>query len=622
MTMDWLRGVYLAGLFMVPLISGVHSISKGNTTDDEVPASEVTSSESTAADTGPSTLLSTVPANASTVPAIVSTVPANASTTQSPSLTARGNGSARQETTLPTTTFINPQQPSSTAGPARPVSIVTPTIIGYVFLVIIVISLAVLCWLIIYLKKKSRWYSFDFKYPVLLMDPPGTFETINMDELTPPPSVGRVLAVEWTRVDVSPAATLMVFREGRALVKERGRAYDGRTSMDGDGRSLRLANVGRHDNGTYRCYVHFEGLRDGREGLVQLKIVVVSRPLITLTKTQSRELLLGCEARDWFPEPEVSWQDGEGGMLPSDPPETQRNRSHDFYNVRTNLHITAVKRMSNVLLCRATVQNISLTQQIQLGGNWESAVSDWTYLHIVLCFLCVAIGCGLHLLLSRHRVTFNTVIMRLTYKLRRFRQDPDYVLGVEDRYSAYGNIREVDTTGASEAYARENGLDVRGVNASQVFARRDHGEMLKYRQIILNVADRHAIHPGLIAAIISRQSRAGVHLQPTGYGVFDCTCYGLMQLNEAYHPLKPDPYGEDHIDQGTMILIQAIKSIKRAKDNYWNKNQILKGGLAAYITDAHHVGDQYEEVDASTPYGDFSNDVVARAQWYADNGFA
>ncbi|CAL8241272.1 unnamed protein product [Merluccius merluccius] len=365
--------------------------------------------------------------------------------------------------------------------------------------------------------------------------------------LAPPFSKGRMLTVEWKRVDVLPTVTLLANREGKTLDRERGQAYAGRTSLGGDGRSVRLANAGRHDQGTYRW----------EESL---------RPLITLTRVQGRELLLGCEARDWFPEPEVSWQDGEGGVLPSDPPVIQRNHSHNLYSVSTNLNITAVTQYGNVL-------DVDTTGASDAHSREGRAEED----------------------------------------------------GVAVR--EYGNVLDVDTTGASDAHslegrAEEDGVAVRGVTASQVFARRDLEEMKKYRKIILNVADRLSIHPCLIAAIISRQSRAGLDLRPNGYGKYDSTCHGLMQVNEAYHPLQPDAYGEEHIHIGTIVLIQAIKSIKQAMENSWNKNQILKGGIAAYIIDAHLVGDHYEELDARTPYEDFSNDVVARAQFYADNGFA
>ncbi|XP_056431173.1 uncharacterized protein LOC130369703 [Gadus chalcogrammus] len=172
MTMDWLR-VYLAGLFLVPLISATDSTTQRTSAVTEV-QNFSTSSEPTTTDKGSSTLVSRIPANISMTP--------------SPSV--RGNATT-PEAMHPITTSSYSQQPNnttnlvqSTSSPAGTGAIVTAsTIAGYIFLVIIVIALAVLCWILISLRRKSRWYSFDFKYPVLLTDPPGTFETVNMDGL-------------------------------------------------------------------------------------------------------------------------------------------------------------------------------------------------------------------------------------------------------------------------------------------------------------------------------------------------------------------------------------------------------------------------------------------------------
>uniref|UniRef100_A0A0E9XA42 Lysozyme g n=1 Tax=Anguilla anguilla TaxID=7936 RepID=A0A0E9XA42_ANGAN len=58
----------------------------------------------------------------------------------------------------------------------------------------------------------------------------------------------------------------------------------------------------------------------------------------------------------------------------------------------------------------------------------------------------------------------------------------------------------------------------------------------------------------------------------------------------------------------------------KAKFPSWSKEQQLKGGIAAY-----NCGDQrvcsYVEIDSNTTGHDYSNDVVARAQFYKRNGF-
>lgn len=48
----------------------------------------------------------------------------------------------------------------------------------------------------------------------------------------------------------------------------------------------------------------------------------------------------------------------------------------------------------------------------------------------------------------------------------------------------------------------------------------------------------------------------------------------------------------------------------------------VSGALACYIAGEDKVIHlSYEDLDSVTPNKDFSSDVVARAQWFAENGF-
>lgn len=62
----------------------------------------------------------------------------------------------------------------------------------------------------------------------------------------------RVMAVEWSRVDGDFPLTVHVMRDGKELVKEKDPEYLHRTAIMEDG-SLKILNVQRWDNGTYRC---------------------------------------------------------------------------------------------------------------------------------------------------------------------------------------------------------------------------------------------------------------------------------------------------------------------------------------------------------------------------------
>uniref|UniRef100_A0A8D0DE77 Lysozyme g n=1 Tax=Sander lucioperca TaxID=283035 RepID=A0A8D0DE77_SANLU len=184
----------------------------------------------------------------------------------------------------------------------------------------------------------------------------------------------------------------------------------------------------------------------------------------------------------------------------------------------------------------------------------------------------------------------------------------------------YGNIMEVKTTGASGQTAQQDMLGYSGVRASHTMAETDAGRMQKYRSKIITVGGKYGIDPALIAAIISRQSRAGNALN-NGWGD-NGNAWGLMQVNVnpsgGGHTARGAWDSEEHLCQATEILVYFIGRI-RNKFPGWSKEQQLKGGIAAYMMGDGSIH-SYDDADGSTTGGDYSNDVVARAQWYKNNG--
>lgn len=179
----------------------------------------------------------------------------------------------------------------------------------------------------------------------------------------------------------------------------------------------------------------------------------------------------------------------------------------------------------------------------------------------------------------------------------------------------------VETSGASAQTARQDSLHCSGVDASHAMARTDLERVKKYRSIINSVAARRGIDPALIAGIMSRESRAGNALDSRGYGDHG-NAFGLMQVdinpNGGGHVAVGAWDSEEHVDQATGILVYFIQRIK-SKFSGWTQEQQLKGGIAAYNMGDGNVHD-YHNVDAHTTGRDYSNDVVARAQWYKKKG--
>ncbi|XP_029288378.1 lysozyme g-like [Cottoperca gobio] len=191
----------------------------------------------------------------------------------------------------------------------------------------------------------------------------------------------------------------------------------------------------------------------------------------------------------------------------------------------------------------------------------------------------------------------------------------------------YANIKDVKTTGASGRTAQQDTLGYSGVRASHALAETDAGRMEKYRSKIKSVGSQCGVEPALIAAIISRETRAGSeHVLHNGWGDYDSArgaynAWGLMQVdvnpNGGGHKAVGEWDSEEHLRQATGILVYFIDRIRNKFPN-WSREQQLKGGIAAYNQGDGNVH-SYDNVDENTTGGDYSNDVVARAQWYKSN---
>ncbi|XP_061091036.1 lysozyme g-like 1 [Conger conger] len=183
----------------------------------------------------------------------------------------------------------------------------------------------------------------------------------------------------------------------------------------------------------------------------------------------------------------------------------------------------------------------------------------------------------------------------------------------------YGDVTKIEASGASEKTAKQDGLSVRGVEASEKLAQNDLSRMNEYKDVIIKVGQAQQMDPAVIAAIISRESRAGSPgVLKNGWGDHG-NGFGLMQVDKRYHELQGEWNSEQHISQGTAILTGFVKQIQK-KFPAWSKEQQFKGGISAYNAGVRNV-QTYERMDIGTTGDDYANDVAVRAQWFKKNGF-
>uniref|UniRef100_A0A4W6CEK5 Ig-like domain-containing protein n=1 Tax=Lates calcarifer TaxID=8187 RepID=A0A4W6CEK5_LATCA len=200
--------------------------------------------------------------------------------------------------------------------------------------------------------------------------PPKVVVMLGDDTVLPcqlePPTNAVQMTIEWGRNDLNPRF-VYVWHDGRELLTDQNEAYTGRASLDinklkqGD-ISLRLSTVKVSDNGTYRCYLP----KQSQEYFIDLVVGAVSSPTISLAGLDKSisAVVLECESKGWYPEPEVLWLDGEGNLLSAGPTETVRGPD-DLYTVSSR--VTVEKRHSNSFTCRVQQDKTNQTREAEIG---------------------------------------------------------------------------------------------------------------------------------------------------------------------------------------------------------------------------------------------------------------
>ncbi|KAL0970749.1 hypothetical protein UPYG_G00246770 [Umbra pygmaea] len=172
------------------------------------------------------------------------------------------------------------------------------------------------------------------------------------------------LVVEWSRSDRRDMI-VHINRDGRDL-DDQNPYYRGRTTMflgemKNGNISLKLTNVEILDSGNYSCYV--PSLDSVQKTFVQLLVGAVSQPVISVFGPKDNGVVLKCDSGGWYPEPDLTWLDSDGSILPDGPTET-KTVSEGRYTVRGE--VTIQKTDDNRFTCRVNQQQINHTMETQI----------------------------------------------------------------------------------------------------------------------------------------------------------------------------------------------------------------------------------------------------------------
>ncbi|XP_055464304.1 lysozyme g-like protein 1 [Psammomys obesus] len=176
-------------------------------------------------------------------------------------------------------------------------------------------------------------------------------------------------------------------------------------------------------------------------------------------------------------------------------------------------------------------------------------------------------------------------------------------------WGCYGNIRTLQTPGASCGFGRRYGLTYCGVRASERLAEIDRPYLLRYKPTMRVIAKKYCMDPAVIAGVLSRESQGGNFVVDVGNVG---SAIGVVQDPKFYPPTSWK--SESWVSQKTETLTSRIKEVKTRFPS-WTPDQYLRGGLCAYSNGPSFVrGNQDLNCD-------FCNDVLARAKYFKDHGF-
>ncbi|XP_056156832.1 CD276 antigen homolog [Lampris incognitus] len=193
------------------------------------------------------------------------------------------------------------------------------------------------------------------------------------------------MTVEWSRPDLAPTY-VHILQDGREIFGHKNPSYKFRTSLFAEelpngNLSLRLSKATLADQGLYKCFA--PSLES--HTLIQLLVGATSQPVLTIIKSEDGQIVLMCEAKDLYPEPVMSWLDGEGNFL-SAGPTINSTHSDSCYNIQGNL--TAPR--AGPFTCRIQLQHINYTleEQIQLTESYfEPRRTEPVVIPVVVCCL-------------------------------------------------------------------------------------------------------------------------------------------------------------------------------------------------------------------------------------------
>ncbi|KAM9335190.1 butyrophilin subfamily 3 member A2-like [Symphorus nematophorus] len=208
--------------------------------------------------------------------------------------------------------------------------------------------------------------------------------------------------VEWSKEGLQPNVVFL-YRDGCEIHEMKNPAFRYRTSFiteelkDGN-IALRISNVQLSDAGKYQCMTLWKNApRDTTA--VELVVVAVSKPKLSVVSAKSGRVTLQCEANCWPLEPNIEFLDEWGNNITADEPKRKGDTSRCYTVTRTLQHAT------NRVTCRVHQPEINQTRDAEIlitGDHMRSSLTTGIAVGEGVLILIAAFGLAFYFLYKRH----------------------------------------------------------------------------------------------------------------------------------------------------------------------------------------------------------------------------
>ncbi|XP_035881944.1 putative selection and upkeep of intraepithelial T-cells protein 1 homolog [Phyllostomus discolor] len=215
-------------------------------------------------------------------------------------------------------------------------------------------------------------------------------------QLSPPQSAEH-MEIRWFRDRYTQPVHL--YKNGKDLYGETISRYVERTELlKGAIREgkviLRIFNVSVDDDGQYHCF-----FKDGdfyEEAIEEVKVTATSLEVqIRVHPPNIKGLLVECNSRGWFPQPQMEWRDSKGGLIPT----TYESHSQDvdkLFNMKMTLLLTQSSRENITCYLRNPVTGQEERTSIALSDQlfpWNTIWIMILSMILVLLLIFVMVPC-------------------------------------------------------------------------------------------------------------------------------------------------------------------------------------------------------------------------------------